>query len=195
MSKIIASSILLMFSCAAFANDYSNITLEVLGYDLNTNHIYVVENSKSYSVPKVYYYPMNEKKYDLPKYDERFTAINDQVKFEQTLAKIQPQLKPLKALDLGNFKLNLVEQKQSSQQDSTPLTSVYSSIFTVQDSQNQSKVMNLTSYSPNIKLKQAFELPRNQGALITFESLSLPFDEGYTREEAIILFPHRQFPQ
>ncbi|MFW1799951.1 hypothetical protein ACG9YX_07945 [Acinetobacter nematophilus] len=195
MSKIIASSILLMFSCAAFANDYSNITLEVLGYDLNTNHIYVVENSKSYSVPKVYYYPMNEKKYDLPKYDERFTAINDQVKFEQTLAKIQPQLKPLKALDLGNFKLNLVEQKQSSQQDSTPLTSVYSSIFTVQDSQNQSKVMNLTSYSPNIKLKQAFELPRNQGVLITFESLSLPFDEGYTREEAIILFPHRQFPQ
>lgn len=195
MSKIIASSILLMFSCAAFANDYSNITLEVLGYDLNTNHIYVVENSKSYSVPKVYYYPMNEKKYDLPKYDERFTAINDQVKFEQTLAKIQPQLKPLKALDLGNFKLNLVEQKQSSQQDSTPLTSVYSSIFTVQDSQNQSKVMNLTSYSPNIKLKQASELPRNQGALITFESLSLPFDEGYTREEAIILFPHRQFPQ
>lgn len=195
MSKIITSSILLMFSCAAFANEYSNITLEVLGYDLNTNHIYVVENSKSYSVPKVYYYPMNEKKYDLPKYDERFTAINDQVKFEQTLAKIQPQLKPLKALDLGNFKLNLVEQKQSSQQDSTPLTSVYSSIFTVQDSQNQSKVMNLTSYSPNIKLKQAFELPRNQGALITFESLSLPFDEGYTREEAIILFPHRQFPQ
>ncbi|MCX5467112.1 hypothetical protein [Acinetobacter nematophilus] len=195
MSKIIASSILLMFSCAAFANDYSNITLEVLGYDLNTNHIYVVENSKSYSIPKVYYYSLNEKKYDLPKYDERFTAINDQVKFEQTLAKIQPQLKPLKALDLGNFKLNLVEQKQSSQQDSTPLTSVYSSIFTVQDSQNQSKVMNLTSYSPDIKLKQAFELPRNQGALITFESLSLPFDEGYTREEAIILFPNRQLPQ
>ncbi|WP_287906457.1 hypothetical protein [Acinetobacter sp.] len=195
MSKIIASSILLMFSCTTFANEYSNITLEVLGYDLNTNHIYVVENSKSYSVPKVYYYPLNEKKYDLPKYDERFTAINDQVKFEQTLAKIQPQLKPLKALELGNFKLNLVEQKQSSQQDSTPLTSVYSSIFTVQDSQNQSKVMNLTSYSPNIKLKQAFELPRNQGVLITFESLSLPFDEGYTREEAIILFPHRQFPQ
>ncbi|WP_353165112.1 hypothetical protein [Acinetobacter sp.] len=195
MSRIIASSILLMFSCTAFANEYSNITLEVLGYDLNTNHIYVVENSKSYSVPKVYYYPMNEKKYDLPKYDERFTAINDQVKFKQTLAKIQPQLKPLKALDLGNFKLNLVEQKQSSQQDSTPLTTVYSSIFTVLDSQNQSKVMNLTSYSPNIKLKQAFELPRNQGALITFESLSLPFDEGYTREEAIILFPHRQFPQ
>ncbi|MEC8125454.1 MAG: hypothetical protein VX125_16675 [Pseudomonadota bacterium] len=83
MSKIIASSILLMFSCAAFANDYSNITLLVLGYDSKTKHVFVVENSKSYSVPKVYYYPLNEKKYDLPKYDERFSAIKDQATFNQ----------------------------------------------------------------------------------------------------------------
>lgn len=46
MSKIIASSILLMFSCAAFANDYSNITLLVLGYDSKTKHVFVVEIQK-----------------------------------------------------------------------------------------------------------------------------------------------------
>lgn len=195
MSKIIASSILLMFSCAAFANDYSNITLQVLGYDSKTKHVFVVENSKSYSVPKVYYYPLNEKKYDLPKYDERFSAIKDQATFNQALVKIHTQLKPLKALDVRDFKLNLLEQNVSSAQGTESLSKVYSSIFTVLNAENQSKAMNLTSYNTDIKLKQAFELPKNKGTLITFESLSLPFDDGYTREEAVILFPNGQLPQ
>ncbi len=195
MLKIITSSILLVFSSAALANDYSNITVQVLGYDSKTNNLLVAENSTSYSVPKVYRYSLNEKHYDLPKYDERFTAIKDQAIFNQTLAKIQTQLKPLKTLGVDDFKLNLLEQNASASQDSAPLSSVYSSVFTVQNTQNQSKAMNLTSYSPNIKLKQAFELPKNKGALITFESLSLPFDEGYTREEAVILFPNGQLPQ
>ncbi len=194
MSKIIASSILLMFSCAAFANDYSNITLQVLGYDSKTKHVFVVENSKSYSVPKVYYYPLNEKKYDLPKYDERFSAIKDQATFNQALVKIHTQLNPLKALDVRDFKLNLLEQNVSSAQGTESLSKVYSSIFTVLNAENQSKAMNLTSYNPDIKLKQAFELPKNKGTLITFESLSLPFDDGYTREEAVILFPNGQLP-
>ena len=131
----------------------------------------------------------------MPKYDERFSAIKDQATFNQALVKIHTQLKPLKALDVRDFKLNLLEQNASTSQDSIPLSSVYSSVFTVQNTQNQSKAMNLTSYSPNIRLKQAFELPKNKGALITFESLSLPFDEGYTREEAVILFPNGQLPQ
>jgi hypothetical protein len=195
MLKIITSSILLALSSGALANDYNNISLQVLGYDSKTNSIYVVENSTSYSVPKVYRYSLNEKKYNLAKYDERFTAITDQATFNQTLAKIETQLKPLKTLDVSDFKLNLLEQNASASQDSAPLSSVYSSIFTVLDSQSQSKAMNLTSYSPDIKLKQAFELPKSKGALITFESLSLPFDEGYTREEAVILFPNGQLPQ
>lgn len=195
MLKIITSTLLFSFSSLAFAKSYSNISLEVLGYDSDKKAVLILENSTSYDIPRVYRYSLSEKRYDLLKYDENFTGITDQQTFQQKLSSIKTQLKPLKKIVLQDFKVNLLEQRLSDSQSSASFKTIYGSIFTVSNPQYQSVQQNLTSYSPEIKLKQAFELPKHKGALITFESLSLPFDEGYSREEAVVLFPTGQLPQ
>ena len=195
MLKIITSTLLFSFSALAFAKSDSNISLEVLGYDSNKKAVLILENSASYDIPKVYRYSLSEKRYDLLKYDENFTGITDQQSFQQKLSSIKNQLKPLKKIALQDFNVNLLEQRPSDTESSDSFKTIYGSIFTISSPQYQSLQQNLTSYSPEIKLKQAFELPKNKGALITFESLSLPFDEGYSREEAVVLFPTGQLPQ
>ncbi len=195
MLKIITSTLLFSFSALAFAKSYSNISLEVLGYDSDKKAVLILENSASYDIPKVYRYSLSEKRYDLLKYDENFTGITDQQSFQQKLSSIKTQLKPLKKIALQDFNVNLLEQRPSDTESSDSFKTIYGSIFTISSPQYQSLQQNLTSYSPEIKLKQAFELPKNKGALITFESLSLPFDEGYSREEAVVLFPTGQLPQ
>lgn len=195
MLKIITSTLLFSFSALAFAKSYSNISLEVLGYDSDKKAVLILENSASYDIPKVYRYSLSEKRYDLLKYDENFTGITDQQTFQQKLSSIKTQLKPLKKIALQDFNVNLLEQRPSDTESSDSFKTIYGSIFTISSPQYQSLQQNLTSYSPEIKLKQAFELPKNKGALITFESLSLPFDEGYSREEAVVLFPTGQLPQ
>jgi hypothetical protein len=193
--KIITSTLLFSFSALAFAKSYSNISLEVLGYDSDKKAFLILENSASYDIPRVYRYSLSEKRYDLLKYDENFTGITDQQTFQQKLSSIKTQLKPLKKIVLQDFNVNLLEQRPSDTQSSDSFKTIYGSIFTISSPQYQSLQQNLTSYSPEIKLKQAFELPKNKGVLITFESLSLPFDEGYSREEAVVLFPTGQLPQ
>lgn len=195
MLKTITSTLLFSFSALAFAKSYSNISLEVLGYDSDKKAFLILENSASYDIPRVYRYSLSEKRYDLLKYDENFTGITDQQTFQQKLSSIKTQLKPLKKIVLQNFNVNLLEQRPSDTQSSDSFKTIYGSIFTISSPQYQSLQQNLTSYSPEIKLKQAFELPKNKGVLITFESLSLPFDEGYSREEAVVLFPTGQLPQ
>lgn len=195
MLKIITSTLLFSFSALAFAKSDSNISLEVLGYDSDKKAVLILENSASYDIPKVYRYSLSEKRYDLLKYDENFTGITDQQSFQQKLSSIKNQLKPLKKIALQDFNVNLLEQRPSNTESSDSFKTIYGSIFTISSPQYQSLQQNLTSYSPEIKLKQAFELPKNKGALITFESLSLPFDEGYSREEAVVLFPTGQLPQ
>lgn len=195
MLKIITSTLLFSFSALAFAKSYSNISLEVLGYDSDKKAVLILENSASYDIPRVYRYSLSEKRYDLLKYDENFTGITDQQSFQQKLSSIKTQLKPLKKIVLQDFNVNLLEQRPSDTQSSDSFKTIYGSIFTISSPQYQSLQQNLTSYSPEIKLKQAFELPKNKGVLITFESLSLPFDEGYSREEAVVLFPTGQLPQ
>ncbi len=195
MLKIITSTLLFSFSALAFAKSYSNISLEVLGYDSDKKAVLILENSASYDIPRVYRYSLSEKRYDLLKYDENFTGITDQQSFQQKLSSIKTQLKPLKKIALQDFNVNLLEQRPSDTESSDSFKTIYGSIFTISSPQYQSLQQNLTSYSPEIKLKQAFELPKNKGALITFESLSLPFDEGYSREEAVVLFPTGQLPQ
>jgi len=193
--KIITSTLLFSFSALAFAKSDSNISLEVLGYDSDKKAVLILENSASYDIPRVYRYSLSEKRYDLLKYDENFTGITDQQTFQQKLSSIKNQLKPLKKIALQDFNVNLLEQRPSDTESSDSFKTIYASIFTISSPQYQSLQQNLTSYSPEIKLKQAFELPKNKGALITFESLSLPFDEGYSREEAVVLFPTGQLPQ
>lgn len=195
MLKIITSTLLFSFSALAFAKSYSNISLEVLGYDSDKKAFLILENSASYDIPRVYRYSLSEKRYDLLKYDENFTGITDQQTFQQKLSSIKTQLKPLKKIVLQDFNVNLLEQRPSDTQSSDSFKTIYGSIFTISSPQYQSLQQNLTSYSPEIKLKQAFELPKNKGVLITFESLSLPFDEGYSREEAVVLFPTGQLPK
>ncbi|WP_327858596.1 hypothetical protein [Acinetobacter guillouiae] len=195
MLKIITSTLLFSFSALAFAKSYSNISLEVLGYDSDKKAFLILENSASYDIPRVYRYSLSEKRYDLLKYDENFTGITDQQTFQQKLSSIKTQLKPLKKIVLQDFNVNLLEQRPSDTQSSDSFKTIYGSIFIISSPQYQSLQQNLTSYSPEIKLKQAFELPKNKGVLITFESLSLPFDEGYSREEAVVLFPTGQLPQ
>lgn len=195
MLKIITSTLLFSFSALAFAKSYSNISLEVLGYDSDKKAFLILENSASYDIPRVYRYSLSEKRYDLLKYDENFTGITDQQSFQQKLSSIKTQLKPLKKIVLQDFNVNLLEQRPSDTESSDSFKTIYGSIFTISSPQYQSLQQNLTSYSPEIKLKQAFELPKNKGVLITFESLSLPFDEGYSREEAVVLFPTGQLPQ
>lgn len=195
MLKIITSTLLFSFSALAFAKSYSNISLEVLGYDSDKKAVLILENSASYDIPRVYRYSLSEKRYDLLKYDENFTGITDQQSFQQKLSSIKTQLKPLKKIVLQDFNVNLLEQRPSDTQSSDSFKTIYGSIFTISSPQYQSLQQNLTSYSPEIKLKQAFELPKNKGVLITFESLSLPFDEGYSREEAVVLFPTGQLPK
>ena len=195
MLKIITSTLLFSFSALAFAKSYSNISLEVLGYDSDKKAFLILENSASYDIPRVYRYSLSEKRYDLLKYDENFTGITDQQTFQQKLSSIKTQLKPLKKIALQDFNVNLLEQRPSDTESSDSFKTIYGSIFTISSPQYQSLQQNLTSYSPEIKLKQAFELPKNKGVLITFESLSLPFDEGYSREEAVVLFPTGQLPQ
>lgn len=195
MLKIITSTLLFSFSALAFAKSYSNISLEVLGYDSDKKAVLILENSASYDIPRVYRYSLSEKRYDLLKYDENFTGITDQQSFQQKLSSIKTQLKPLKKIVLQDFNVNLLEQRPSDTESSDSFKTIYGSIFTISSPQYQSLQQNLTSYSPEIKLKQAFELPKNKGVLITFESLSLPFDEGYSREEAVVLFPTGQLPQ
>jgi len=193
--KIITSTLLFSFSALAFAKSYSNISLEVLGYDSDKKAFLILENSASYDIPRVYRYSLSEKRYDLLKYDENFTGITDQQTFQQKLSSIKTQLKPLKKIVLQDFNVNLLEQRPSDTQSSDSFKTIYGSIFIISSPQYQSLQQKLTSYSPEIKLKQAFELPKNKGVLITFESLSLPFDEGYSREEAVVLFPTGQLPQ
>lgn len=195
MLKIITSTLLFSFSALAFAKSYSNISLEVLGYDSDKKAVLILENSASYDIPRVYRYSLSEKRYDLLKYDENFTGITDQQTFQQKLSSIKTQLKPLKKIVLQDFNVNLLEQRPSDTQSSDSFKTIYGSIFTISSPQYQNLQQNLTSYSPEIKLKQAFELPKNKGVLITFESLSLPFDEGYSREEAVVLFPTGQLPK
>ena len=195
MLKIITSTLLFSFSALAFAKSYSNISLEVLGYDSDKKAFLILENSASYDIPRVYRYSLSEKRYDLLKYDENFTGITDQQTFQQKLSSIKTQLKPLKKIVLQDFNVNLLEQRPSDTQSSDSFKTIYGSIFTISSPQYQSLQQNLTSYSPEIKLKQAFELPKNKGVLITFESLSLPFDEGYSREEAVVLFPTGRLPK
>ena len=192
-SKLFVLTSVLMVSVVTYAKQYSDISLHILGYDNKQKSVLVEENSASYEVPKIYAYPLNEVQYDLAKYDQRFDHLSDSILFKQKLSSIQPKLKPLKAINIDDFKINLQEQSSSDTDtmNAQHFNRIYTSIFTISNAKFQSTKQNLISYTPDIKLKQAFELPKNKGVLITFESLALPFDQGYTREESVVLLPHQ----
>ena len=171
-----------------FAQQYYNVHLEVLGYSKKSKRFYVLRSPvHSQSTASLYYYDLKRAEYYFTKSDNSIAQADDPAVFEQQLIALKKELEPLIPVDTKKIKLNILQQDETKRESDFP--TLYSTQFVLNTEKFQTQPQYLVHYTPDIRLQQAYVLPKRKGILATFSSLTYPFDEGFQREESVILLP------
>lgn len=200
MTATISFALLFFFPSLSFATVGGPQEIEILGYETKEQKIYVLKHfyDARGRLPQLYYYQLNAKNpqqlievksiylHPISKkidYDQEPTHFNQQLK--QIKNRLQ-KLTPLLAQDLELQILSAQAKKPSSQQNFIQKVS-YHYQYRVAWNQQMSLLTTATSYHPHLKIRQAFQIPKQNMSIAIVRYLGIPFETGYHQEETVLL--------
>lgn len=177
--------------------------IELLGYEAKDQKLYLLKHNEDASgrLPQLYYFDFKSKHpeqlievksiYPQTKTGEidHFSNGTD-VAFERELKKITRRLKKLYPINPSIFNINVEKQETvhvPAWAEPEKTMPEYRYDYTVQNRAYQSQVQQAVSYAPNLEVKQAFRIPKQDRIVVTVEYLGFPDETMYTDEDAIIL--------
>lgn len=180
--------------------------IEILGYEAKDQKLYFLRHSEDASgrLPQLYYFDFQSKTpakevevksiYPQSKTGEidHFSDGSD-VAFERALKQITRRLDRLYPINPDIFKINI--EKQDTVQvpawaDSTQTVAEYRYEYNVENRNYHSATQKAVSYAPELNVKQAFRIPKQDRIIVTVEYLGFPDETMYTDEDAMILSKH-----
>ncbi|GAA5007519.1 hypothetical protein GCM10023206_13580 [Acinetobacter puyangensis] len=203
MHRFLLPCILLLSPLSAFATVGGEQHIELLGYDTQDQKVYVLRHYEDgrARLPQLYYFDLRSKQNDKlievtsiyidPKTGKADYDNND-VAFNKELHKIKRRLSSLYPLNPKVFSVQINQQQQESipsWHDPNEEAIEYHYEYHVHDSSYQSQPQKAISYKPELKIKKAFRIPRQNKILVTIEYLGIPFESGYNMEDPILLSP------
>ncbi|MCH4247774.1 MAG: aminotransferase [Acinetobacter populi] len=201
--RFLLACILLLSPLSAFATVGGEQHIELLGYDTQEQKVYLLRHYEDgrARLPQLYYFDLRNKQNDKlievtsiyidPK-TGKADYDNNEVAFNKELQKIKRRLSSLYPLNPKVFSIQIDHQQQEavpSWHDDNETTTAYHYEYYVHDSSYQSQPQTAISYAPELKIKQAFRIPRQNKILITVEYLGIPFETGYNMEDPVLLIP------
>lgn len=200
------STILLCGLTCASANVFATVsggqTLEFLGYDVKDKKLYVLRSFEDARgrLPQLYYYQFNQQKTEPKLIEVKSLYINpktkkidydqDGVYFEKELKKIKKRLQPLSAQNLKSTQLHLIKETTKTvahiYEPNEKMTQ-YHYQYQVSSGKYRSQTHTAVSYKPDLKIQQAFLIPKQPYKIISTQYLAFPEETGYTTEDPILL--------
>lgn len=198
---MIAALLLSGINTFSYATVGGEQTLEFLGYELRDQKLYVLReyHDGRGRLPQLYYYHFKHNntpklievrslyinpKTGQPDYD------NNRAKFERELGKIKHRLIPLYPLDPNTLTLNIVHRKQTTAPawyDDKERVKQYRYQYQVSTKNSHSGLHQSVSYSPELKIEQAYRIPWQNRVIVSVKYLGIPFETGYTVEDPVLL--------
>lgn len=177
--------------------------VELLGYEVRDQKLYLLKHSEDASgrLPQLYYFDFKSAQPDhlvtvesiYPKNSngeiDHFSDGND-IAFERELKKIKRRLKKLYPINPNIFQIHIKKEETvqvPAWAEPEKTIPEYRYDYTVQNRAYQSQVQQAVSYAPNLEVKQAFRIPKQDRIVVTVEYLGFPDETMYTDEDAVIL--------
>lgn len=175
----------------AWAQQYYNVDLNVLGYSPTAQQVYVQESPiHSHAIARVYAYDLKKSRYDLAKYESTTAKAENATEFEQHVQALKQDLQALQPVDLNSLNIDILQQDQIPREhNETVFPFSYSTQFVISNKEFATQPQNLYHLSTDIQLTHAYLLPQNKGILATFKSIIYADGSGLYREESVILLP------
>ena len=191
----------LFFSSHSFATVGGPQNIEVLGLDQADQKIYVMRHylDGRGRLPQLYYYQLNSKTpsklievkslYINPK-TQKIDYDQDSRKFDQEILKIKKRLQPLQPIHQENIKIQIVNKttsKEKSYFDPSTYIPRYTYRYQLKMNHHQSQMQQALDYGQGLSISQAYKIPQQQKIVVAVKYLGIPFESGYSIEDAVLL--------
>ncbi|AMW78992.1 hypothetical protein AMD27_08925 [Acinetobacter sp. TGL-Y2] len=197
----------LFIPLSAYATVGGGQHLEFLGYEPKDQKLYVLRHFEDGRgrLPQLYYYQFSTQStlkpqmirvnslYINPK-TRKIDYDQDDAQFNQQLSKIKKRLKPLVKIKSEQIKLDL---SQKSQKHVPSIFSELSKIvqyrfrYQLYNPTHQSHKQEAISYTPKIRVNQAYSIPHQRQQIATVTYMAFPEEGGYNTEEPVLLIPKK----
>ncbi|HJF28120.1 MAG TPA: aminotransferase [Acinetobacter lwoffii] len=199
--KAIISVLLVGLPCAAFATVGGPQNIEVLGYEVNDQKLYLMRHylDGRGRLPQLYYYNFKSKQpnqlvmvnslYINPK-TKRIDYDQSSQKFDQEIAKIKKRLIPVIPVKKQNIRLELLKTSKGhapAWYDPQEKVPKWTYQYQVKSGSQKSPTHQAVSYQQGLKISQAYKVPKQSKTLVTVKYLGIPFETGYTIEDPVLL--------
>ncbi|TSH73979.1 aminotransferase [Acinetobacter sp. RF15A] len=199
--KAIISVLLVGLPCAAFATVGGPQNIEVLGYEVKDQKLYLMRHylDGRGRLPQLYYYNFKSKQpnqlvmvnslYISPK-TKRIDYDQSSQKFDQEIAKIKKRLIPVIPVKKQNIRLELLKTSKGyapAWYDPQKKVPKWTYQYQVKSGSQKSPTHQAVSYQQGLKISQAYKVPKQNKTLVTVKYLGIPFETGYTIEDPVLL--------
>lgn len=199
--KAIISVLLVGLPCAAFATVGGPQNIEVLGYEVKDQKLYLMRHylDGRGRLPQLYYYNFKSKQpnqlvmvnslYINPK-TKRIDYDQSSQKFDQEIAKIKKRLIPVIPVKKQNIQLELLKTSKGyapAWYDPQEKVPKWTYQYQVKSGSQKSPTHQAVSYQQGLKISQAYKVPKQNKTLVTTKYLGIPFETGYTIEDPVLL--------
>ncbi|MFW2097222.1 MULTISPECIES: hypothetical protein [unclassified Acinetobacter] len=199
----IITTTILTTSLHCYATVGGGQTIEVLGYEVKQQKLYLLRHYEDGRgrLPQLYYYQLNSK---IPDHliEVRSLYINpkthkidydqDGIQFEKDLNKIKKRLIPLLAGNANKAKIQMVKNQTHyipAWHDPSQKVPQYKTIYKVTTASLKSKNEQAVQYAKTIKITQNYVVPHQNKMLVIVKYFGIPEETGYDIEDAVLLLP------
>lgn len=199
--RIAALLLALSIPVSAFATVGGPQNIEVLGYEVKDQKLYLLRHylDGRGRLPQLYYYHFKSKTpnqliqvnslYINPQ-TKQIDYDQNSRKFDQEIAKIKKRLIPLVPLQKQNIQLKLLKTSKGTApawHDPKEKVPKWTHQYQVQSGQYRSPVQQAVSYKTDLRLSQTYKVPKQNKILVTVKYLGIPFETGYHIEDPALL--------
>lgn len=199
----IITTTILTTSLHCYATVGGGQTIEVLGYEVKQQKLYLLRHYEDGRgrLPQLYYYQLNSK---IPDHliEVRSLYINpkthkidydqDGIQFEKDLNKIKKRLIPLLVGNANKAKIQMVKNQTHyipAWHDPSQKVPQYKTIYKVTTASLKSKNEQAVQYAKTIKITQNYVVPHQNKMLVIVKYFGIPEETGYDIEDAVLLLP------
>jgi len=199
----IITTTILTTSLHCYATVGGGQTIEVLGYEVKQQKLYLLRHYEDGRgrLPQLYYYQLNSKipdhlievrpLYINPK-THKIDYDQDGIQFEKDLNKIKKRLIPLLVGNANKAKIQMVKNQTHyipAWHDPSQKVPQYKTIYKVTTASLKSKNEQAVQYAKTIKITQNYVVPHQNKMLVIVKYFGIPEETGYDIEDAVLLLP------
>lgn len=192
---------LLCSSLSAYATVGGPQHIEVLGLDQKDQKIYLLRHFEDGRgrLPQLYYYQLSSKQpmqliivrslYINPS-TKRIDYDQEPTRFNKDIAQIKQRLVKLQPIHTSNASIQLITTLNGnapSWYDPKESIDKWSYQYRIKSSRYTSQIQSAVSYKEGLKISAVYQVPQLPYRLVNIKYLGIPFENGYTLEDPVLL--------